>query len=386
MKKYLLTAAFAGLLAATYGQAFDSGSNGSLGALNVTDANLTVDLPPDGRLHYTTVNVASGRTLTFRRNAMNTPVYLLAQGDIIVNGVIDISGGQAPGSPPIGGAGGPGGFDGGKPGFGPEIPPGDGYGPGAGGAGARGGGEDSAGGAGYGGPGAGASSLLKGVSYGSPLLIPLLGGSGGGGDADQPGSGGGGGGGAILVASSTRVEIAGRINSNGGNWRGTSHNAGSGGAIRILAPKVEGAGTLSVAGGGSGGGPGRIRVDTLDKTTLRLTFDPLSMTTVGANMFVNPGAVPRLDIIEAAGQAIPVGTGNTVRIQLPFGSDTNRTIRIQARDFGTVVPIRVTLTPDSGRRIEVDATIANTTTNPAEVTVPVGLPPNTLVTIHAWTR
>ena len=103
-------------------------------------------------------------------------------------------------------------------------------------------------------------------------------------------------------------------------------------------------------------------------------------------MFVNPGVVPRLDILEAAGQAIAPGAGSTVRVQLPFGSDTNRTVRIQARDFGTDVPIRLTLTPDSGRRIEINATIANGAANPAEVTVPVGLPANTLVTIHAWTR
>ena len=73
------------------------------------------------------------------------------------------------------------GFDGGKPGFGDEIPPGDGYGPGAGGAGNTGAGADSAGGAGYGTGGGGVSSAFKGAAYGSPLLIPLIGGSGGGG-------------------------------------------------------------------------------------------------------------------------------------------------------------------------------------------------------------
>ena len=388
MKTYLLITAFAGVVAAAHAQGFNSGSNGSLGPLNLVDSNLVVDLPPDGRLHYTTLNIGPGRTLSFRRNALNTPVYLLAQGDITIDGTIDVSGAPAPGSPPIGGVGGPGGFDGGKPGFGDEIPPGDGYGPGAGGAGTTGSAAESAGGAGYGVAGGGASSSFKGAAYGSPLLIPLIGGSGGGGDTGQPGSGGGGGAGAILLCSSTRIAIAqsGSVVAQGGPWRGSSHNAGSGGGIRVLAPKVEGRGTLNVNGGSSGGGVGRIRVDTLDKTTLQLSFSPLSSTTVGANMFVNPGVVPRLDILEAAGQAIAPGAGSTVRVQLPFGSDTNRTVRIQARDFGTDVPIRLTLTPDSGRRIEINATIANTTTNPAEITVPVGLPANTLVTIHAWTR
>lgn len=384
----------AGLLAgsaltpAAFAQGFDSGSDGSRGALNVTDADVTVELPADGRLHYTTVTVASGRILRFTRNALNTPVYLLAQGDVTIDGVIDVSGQQAPGSPPIGGTGGPGGFDGGKPGFGSDFPPGDGYGPGAGGAGTTGGGAESAGGAGYGGPGEGASSSFKGAAYGSPLLIPLIGGSGGGGDTGTPGSGGGGGGGAILIASSSRIVISGsaRVDALGGSWRGSSHNGGSGGAIRLLAPKVEGTGSLRVAGGGSGGGPGRIRVDTLDKTSLRLSFQPLAQTTVGANMFVNPSVVPRLDITQAAGQSIPLGQGSTARIQLPFGSDTNRTVILAARDFGADVPIRLTLTPDSGRRIVIDTNINNTVQNPATVTIPFGLPANTLVTINAWTR
>lgn len=385
MKTYLLVTAFAGMVAAAHAQGFDSGSNGSLGALSLTDSNLVVDLPPDGRLHYTTFRVGPNRTVTFRRNALNTPVYLLAQGDITIEGTIDVSGDQAPGTPPIGGFGGPGGFDGGKPGFGDEIPPGDGYGPGAGRAGPTGSAAESAGGGSYGGVGSGGSTTNKGGAYGSPLLIPLIGGSGGGGDVGQPGGGGGGGAGAILLCSSTRVVISGAVQANGGTWRGSSYNAGSGGGIRVLAPKVEGRGSLNV-NGGPGGGVGRIRVDTLDKTTLQLSFNPLSSTTVGANMFINPGVTPRLDIIEAAGQAIAPGTGSTVRVQLPFGSDTNRTVRIQARDFGADVPIRLTLTPDSGRRIEINATVPNGSANPAEVTVPVGLPANTLVTIHAWTR
>jgi hypothetical protein len=108
---------------------FSSGSDGSLGALNVPD-DQTVDLPPNGRLNYTTVSVAAGKTLTFRRNALNTPVYLLASGDVTIAGSIDVSGARAPTSTPIGGAGGPGGFDGGKPGFTAEVGPGNGYGPG----------------------------------------------------------------------------------------------------------------------------------------------------------------------------------------------------------------------------------------------------------------
>lgn len=397
-------------LAPAWGQGFDAGSNGSLGNLDVIDADRTVELPSDGRLQYKSITVAAGRTLRFTRNTLNTPVHLLAQSDIVIDGVININGGSGPGSPPIGGVGGPGGFDGGKPGFGGDFPPGDGYGPGAGGSGNADNGLKGAGGGGYGTPGGdGASTtLFQGVTYGSPLLIPLMGGSGGGGDAGTPGKGGGGGGGAILVASNTKIRITGSILSIGGGFGGPSRNAGSGGAIRLLSPRVEGQGNINVGGGSGGGGVGRIRVDCLDKTALQLNFQPLSVTTVGANMFVDPFTtpptgggltdgnsntvlvgerkVPRLDIIAVAGETIALDTGSTVRIQLPFGSDANRTVTLRAQNFNADVPIRLTLTPDSGRRIVIDTNIVNKTAFAASVTIPVGLPANTLVTIHAWTR
>jgi hypothetical protein len=375
-------------LVPAWAQNFDAGSNGSLGALNVADADVTVDLPPDGRLNYTTVTVAAGRTLRFKRNALNTPVYLLAQGDVVIGGGVTVDGGNAPGSPPIGGAGGPGGFDGGKPGFGAEFPPGDGYGPGGGVAGDS---TDSPTGAGPGAHGAvGNGPAPKGVAYGSPLLIPLMGGSGGGGIAGQPGLGGGGGGGAILIASNTKIELSAGagVVARGGNRTGSGRNGGSGGAIRLLAPKVSGGGTVNALGGNGGGyaNNGRIRVDCLDKTALTLDFQPLSFTTVGANLFVAPSVVPRLDLVKAAGRDIPLGTGNTVQVQLPFNSDTNQTVTIRAQDFNADVPIRLTLTPDSGPRIVIDTNIVNTAQNPATLVIPVGLPVNNLITIHAWTR
>lgn len=386
----LATLIGAAALISAHAQGFNNGSTGAGGALSVVDSDVTVELPPDGKLHYTSVNIAANRTLRFARNALNTPVTLLSQGDVVIDGIIDVSGQQAPGNPPIGGFGGPGGFDGGKPGFGASFPPGDGYGPGAGGAGNTGAGGDSAGGGGYFEPGQGAASNFKGLAYGSPLLIPLIGGSGGGGDTGTPGSGGGGGGGAILISSNTKIRVSGsgRVDALGGPWRGTSHNGGSGGAIRLLAPRVEGTGQIRVNGGSSGGGAGRIRVDCFDKTSLQLNLQPSTgVATMGTSMFVEPDVTPRLDILKVADTDIAVGTGSTVRIQLPFGSDTNRNVILQAKDFGTDVPVRLTFTPDSGQRIVIDTNIVNTAgANPATVTVPVGLPPSTLVTIHAWTR
>ncbi|HVR37313.1 MAG TPA: hypothetical protein VMS21_15870 [Methylomirabilota bacterium] len=366
-----------------FGQGFDSGSDGSLGALEVVDADVTVNLPDDGELHYTTVTVGSGRTLRFNRNAMNTPVFLLATGDIQINGTLDVTGADSPSGTPTGGSGGPGGFDGGKPGFGSGVPPGDGYGPGGGIGGAASSTADGAGGGGYGAPGSGGQSTLHGGTYGSPLLIPLIGGSGGGGTAGQPGRGGGGGGGAVLLASNTRITVNGIVRSRGGGWSGSAFHAGSGGAIRLVAPVVNGGGTLDVTGGGAGGGAGRIRVDTVDRRDLRFTFSPNTQTTLGANMFIAPTPMPRLDLIQVADLDIALGSG-PVTYQLPFGSDPNVTVTVRAQDFGSVVPIEVVLTPDSGPRSVVAAEIDNTTVNPATVDVPITVPVNTVVTVHVW--
>lgn len=104
-------------------------------------------------------------------------------------------------------------------------------------------------------------------------------------------------------------------------------------------------------------------------------------------MTVFPNPLPRLDIISAAGTAIPQGSASPVTIQLPFGSSTNRTVTVQARDFGEQVPIRVVLTPESGVPISYDATINNTAgNNPATTTVNVTVPVNTKVAVNAWTR
>ncbi|MBK9138789.1 MAG: hypothetical protein IPM17_08520 [Verrucomicrobia bacterium] len=365
-------------------QNFNNGSTGALGDV-VIDSDTTVALPPDGILHYRSLRVNAGSTLRFTRNEHNTPVYLLSQGDVVIAGMIDVSGQGAPINIPTGGAGGPGGFDGGKPGF-AETPPGAGYGPGGG----RGGAGDS-----HHPNGAGSGSYAtvnqvwgntnKGAVYGSKLLIPLVGGSGGGGRAGAPGQGGGGGGGAVLISSNTRLELTGTVRAQGGNPGGLSGNGGSGGAVRLVAPVVAGNGTVAVNTPNNWAGDGRIRVDTIDRRELQLVFQPLSSLSMGANLFIFPPNEPRLDVVQVAGQAIPVGSA-PVTFQLPFGADPNQVVRVQARDWNRVVPIRVVLTPDSGDPVQFDAEINNAAQNPAVAEVPVTVPVNTPVTVHCWTR
>jgi len=373
--------------AGLHGQAFDSGSNGTYGAIDVS-SNTTLDLPDDGVFHATTINIASGATLSFNANAWNAPVYLLATGDVTLAGNVVVSGTR--GTSTTGGVGGPGGFNGGNPGS-VATSPGSGYGPGGGGGGSSG---NTAGSAA---PGVFASrtslnTTNQGNPYGSALVLPLIGGSGGGGVSGTPGTGGGGGGGAVLIASSTRIDFVGnaQIQSRGGNYLGTSaYNGGSGGGIRLVAPAVTASGaTLDVQGGtvwSGRAGPGRIRIDTLDRSSLGFNFLPGGVTSIGSLMLTFPSPTPRLDIVEAAGTAIALDSG-PVLVNLPFGSTAVRSVKVRATDFNAIVPISVVLTPDHGDVVAYEAEIDNQAANPAEVTVDVTLPVNVQTLISAWTR
>ena len=362
---------------------FSSGSDGSDGPLLIKSASGTVTLnvpEPDGIFNFTTITIEQGATLRFNRNARNTPVYFLATGDVLIQGTINVSGGPGyTGSGPlVGGKGGPGGFDGGMPGLGGSQP-GPGKGPGAGAIGGKGVYNLP--------PGVPNGTHVDGKPYGSPLLVPLLGGSGGGGTAGNPGAGGGGGGGAILIASSTRIHVGntGVILSEGGQPNSV---AGSSGAIRLVAPIVSGngSGRLDVSGVNGYGSAGRIRIDTIDRRELNLNYQPISALSVGGFMRVFPEPTPRLDIIHAAGSDIQEGLEVPVTVTLPINSPASQQVTVQARDFTGQVPIRVVLTPDSGNAVIQDATIDMTLGNPSSVNLMMDFPANTPTDVRAYTR
>jgi hypothetical protein len=184
---------------------FNSGSTGADGPLVVAQsATVTLQVPPDGKFNFTTITVNNFSTLNFIRNARNTPVYLLATGNVVINGTIDLDAqdGGTSGDFTAVGRGGPGGYDGGRGGPTPSVQGGDGLGPGGG----HGGIDDGAkmiggGGGGYQAVGANAQSWTTGVpgsggsTYGTAWVQPLSGGSGGGGGAGSASTGGIGGGG-----------------------------------------------------------------------------------------------------------------------------------------------------------------------------------------------
>jgi hypothetical protein len=227
-------------------QTFNSGSNGSDGALNLTTPGTIIFDPKsfspplnpagDNVFNFTTINIGPGVTVKLSSKVFSGPVYWLAQGAVTVNGTIDLNGEDGPAAsnitgvriPAAGGAGGYSGGVGGSLASGSPAPQ-----PGAG----PGGGKvptaaDAAGG--------------DAVFSGNQFLIPLVGGSGGGGGTESAagdfGGGGSGGGGAILIASSVSITYGGIMRANGGqpgSWGAIQRGgAGSGGAIRLVAPTI----------------------------------------------------------------------------------------------------------------------------------------------------
>ena len=97
---------------------FNSGSTGTVDL--IITSNTTITLPPEGILHYRSISISNGATVKFTRNPLNTPVYLLAQSNVVINGTIDVSGDNGNGI--YRGLGGPGGFDGGYGGITPLEP------------------------------------------------------------------------------------------------------------------------------------------------------------------------------------------------------------------------------------------------------------------------
>lgn len=446
LRPQALMAALALAFAVTGAHAFTSGSTGADGALAPT-VNTEIQLPPSGVLNYTTINIPAGVTVKFKRNALNTPVYLLASGNVTIAGVIDINGKTAAATGTAGdgvvaddgvpGEGGPGGYDGGRGGRDDlaqtpaVIRGGAGLGPGGGLGGVEGAdgcGSDNrqyryiGGSAGYAQaaleqyyhPGGyyqwcGASPA-SGKAYGSAILQPLIGGSGGGGGrggANFPGSGGGGGGGALLIASSGTVTLTGSIAASagyGGAVAGTnsggSGGAGSGGAVRIVATSVTGAGSITANFGCPQGitgsintnmtcnyfrsSVGRIRIEA-ETLTYSGATTPAYTTDVPGPVFL--ASLPSLRIATIAGVAVPATPTGNADVTLPTDVVNPVTVTFETVNVPTGNTILFKLIPAYGVPTEVlSAAIAGTTAaGTASITVALPQGPSTLQATTTYT-
>lgn len=350
---------------AALAQPYSSGSDGSLGALSATALETTVvPLPPDGVLHYTTVNIPEGATVIFQANADNTPVLLLATGDINIAGTLSVAGknGASIASnadlSALGGLAGPGGSDGGHWGTGGGWA---GGGPGGGS-----GFNDS-----FGAPG-GASLINDGpatvcsnragdVAYAKPGWIPYHGGSGGGAAGSYAGGGGGGG---VTLASSTQIVISGAVTARGGNcW--SDAGAGAGGYIRLASPKISGSGSLNATGGtgcgcdaGGTGAHGYIRLEGFDlQGAIVTTASPAAYVALPTKAlpYVS-GKRPRL-VITKVDDRTPLGQlGGFYPPNLVLPVDTELTVELEAQYIPAGTKANVILNTQGKGRTVVEST------------------------------
>lgn len=345
MKRTVLAVSFLLFLPlASYGQGFSSGSTGADGPLDLstttcpsTTFGCQIQLPESGIFNFTTVNIPTGKTLSFIPNLRNTPVVILAQGSVTIGGTIQISAGidyvhrtaliTAPG---------PGGFAAGGP-FQNGL-----------------------------GPGGGTSTDRHGKWVGSLSLVPIIGGSGGY-------AGNGGGGGAIVIASSTSITVNGSVLAIGVAC-GVCNGGGSGGAIRLVANSVSVSGNLSAYGSSalSAGHPGLIRLEGPAGSLFFTGFaNPSPILSTSINPQIIPDSTtPSLRIGSIAGYPVSytIGSPNAVDLMLPnqLVDPINVVVQAQNIPVGTQVnlnisgPTQGTFTPGtlSGTQASSSATIA----------------------------
>ncbi len=413
--RVLVTLTF--LLAAIPGFAFESGSTGADRVFN-PNVDTRVALPPDGVFNFTELTIPTGVTVSFEPNGLNTPVTILVSGDAIIDGVIDVSGEDA--APSVGagdgnvgddglpGAGGPGGFAGGRGGDasadasngGPRMAQ-SGLGPGGGIASTT---DLNRGNC----TGSGGSFATQGEinsscrpntfadAYGNADLLPLIGGSGGSGGhggTSGVGSGGGGGGGALLIAVSGTLTINGQILANGRDggdlghdWNasgfGATGGGGSGGGIRLVATTIEGNGEIRARGGRGGeytnysttsadGGAGRIRIEA-ETLLFAQPTDPSFTSAEPGDLFI--AGLPALRIASVAGQPAPAEPTGNADIVLP--SDTPNPVEVVFTTSNVPLgnTLTLTLTPPRGEPVAVISSALAGTVADATATAMIDLP------------
>ncbi len=308
--------------------------------------NFWVDMSAkaNGVWNYTSITIPQWVDVRFLKNAANSPVVWLATMDVTINGRVILNGESGPANDSSGrvAIGGPGGFDGGLGGIRKDVSgqysgtPGQGPG---GGSAPTGSGE-------YGG------HASYATSYGNTLIQPILGGSGGGGGASSDtanGGNGGAGGGAILIASSLDITIpaGGTIQAKGGNysWGGASYGGyGSGGAIRLVADRVQGDGSVDArAWNNSNDLRGRVRIEAFYRPFAPNAF-PVPSATAPVESF-DFSSEPTLAVISVSGTNVAQPpSGSLTSPDVVFTEEGTIDIVVQGTNIptGTAVTLRVT--------------------------------------------
>jgi hypothetical protein len=295
-------------------QSFDSGSNGSNGVLQLivpgtiifdpSAFSPTLD-PAGGNIyHFASIFIAKGVTVKLSAKLFASPIFWLSHGPVRIDGTIDLNGDDGDSrAPSLAGAGGYPGGAAGRPGYRPE-----GFTPNA-------------------------------------FLVPLVGGFGGKGGETQSG---GGGGGALLIASSTSITLSGAITANGGNsFDGTG---GDGGAIRLIAPLIDGStGLLSAKGGHPNGIDGRVRFEAFDnRFSGSLNETPFAQGKP-FGLFLPPNHSPSVRLVTSDGKAVSLP-------DLTINQTAPANIALEARFVPTGTVLSIECVPKDGSPVIVTTT------------------------------
>lgn len=304
---------------------------------------------------YSAVSIPAGVTVTFKNHPSRAPVVWLVDGDVSIEGMVDLSGASA--DPTLSDTGhraepGPGGFRGGS-----ASTMGAGLGPG---------GAPPNIGANYAMHGSyGTSNLRTPATYGNEHILPLLGGSGG--SSWRYGNKwleGGAGGGAILIAARGTIALGGSILCRGGERSEERSGSGSGGAIRLIAESVAGEGRLIAPGGHAAGG-GRIRVEANSVDLTDLGYPPYSLGVPGSPPLIwLPASAPSIRVTRVQTASGDVEVPVDLRASFEFGKgdvtlDTGDpvTLRIEATNVPTSWTVTVRLVPWLGEAENSPATL-----------------------------
>lgn len=351
-------------------------SDGSDGALNVTSGNLVIDLAqavtgtwsannsanagkgiydPVKRaivFKYASVNIASGRTVTFLNHPNRAPVVWLVAGNVVIDGTVSVNGANG-NSSAFAAEPGPGGFRGGI-------------------------GRSNASGFGIGGGTWATGGTIQGTyasgsyAYGNPAVIPLIGGSGGTG-SNYYQYGGGAGGGAILIAAPNTISVNGSITANGGT--GIAGSNGSSGAIRLVADVVAGTGSVNAST------DGRIRLEA-NSVSGAVVTNPQTIIVVPTTppTIWQADNAPTAKVTQVDTAPVPLSPTAPLETNSDVGVSVNSavSVTVQTTNFPTNGLVRVRVTPKYTTNV-VFATAAyqsgdaNSALWTATVTFPVGM-------------
>ena len=272
---------------------------------------------------YSSVSIPAGVAVSFINHPTHAPVVWLVQGNVAINGSVNLNGAAGtssalqaltPAEP------GPGGFRGGA--YGPQGT-GSGLGPGGGSPGNS----QNFGGAGE-----------YSTSYGNPSVLPLIGGSGAGAYPAYPaGSAAGAAGGSLLVGAAGTVTIVGGVYAKGGSSPSFA-GSGSGGAVRLIGSQILGSGEINCMGGSgyATGDAGRIRIESpVLAASLRTYPETIAVPPATPPLIWPPDVAPKVRVVSVdtfaapADPTAPLVSSADVAIQ----NDTPAVIMLETSNF-----------------------------------------------------